>query len=358
MNISRHKLPLVHDFIATLYTFPFEGPQIQNIAQKICTILDAHYFALVLFPSNQRAHPLLISNNPPEFVPAYDSVNKEDFLAESLVHSARECVMRRIPDWDGEKHRNFLKTLGSVRPASDGMYIPVKTNDGILRGFWAIARAKFNSPPFSDNDLEIFRFLAAFLSDAYERSLHALPKEDDMAYLDSGGHILKAGKRIQATFDELFGSLSKRVESRQIMNLELFLSRYKNFLQNPLGLCTGGCYICFRNTNYHFIFKLLETQNIFTHGPGNPCALVGLVSEPGENGLVLSNSLTFTKRELEVLNGIYRGMMNKEIARVMGVDESTIKRHTHNIYEKTGVHSRVELVLSVPPPFKNQLKLR
>ena len=355
MNISRHKLPLVHDLITTLCTSSFEEPQIQNISQKICTILDAHYFALVLFPSNQRAHPLLISNNPPDFIPAYDSVNKEDFLAESLVHSGRECVMRRIPDWDGVSHRNFLKTLGSVRPASDGMYIPVKTNDGILRGFWAIARAKFNSPPFSDNDLEIFRFLAAFLSDAYERSLHTLPKEDDMAYLDSEGHILKAGERIQAIFDELFGSLSKKVEDWQIMNLELFLSRYKNFLQNTFGLYANSCHICFQNTNYHFIFKLLGTQNIFTHGADNPCALVGLIRDSEENGLVISSNFAFTKRELEVLNGIYRGMMNKEIARVMGVDESTVKRHTHNIYEKAGVHSRVELVLSMPPPYKNQL---
>jgi len=39
--------------------------------------------------------------------------------------------------------------------------------------------------------------------------------------------------------------------------------------------------------------------------------------------------------------------MNKEIAQELGVDESTIKRHTHNIFEKTGFHSRVELVLGL-----------
>jgi DNA-binding NarL/FixJ family response regulator len=56
----------------------------------------------------------------------------------------------------------------------------------------------------------------------------------------------------------------------------------------------------------------------------------------------------FTARELEVLDGIYAGKSNKEIAAELGVDESTVKRHSHNIYEKTGYRSRVELVLGLP----------
>jgi len=45
-----------------------------------------------------------------------------------------------------------------------------------------------------------------------------------------------------------------------------------------------------------------------------------------------------------VVRGIYQAQSNKVIAFSLGIDESTVKRHTHNIYEKTGLRSRVELV--------------
>ena len=54
-----------------------------------------------------------------------------------------------------------------------------------------------------------------------------------------------------------------------------------------------------------------------------------------------------TGRESQVAQEICRGLSNKQIALKLGVDESTIKRHTHNIYEKTGFRSRVELVLGL-----------
>lgn len=51
-----------------------------------------------------------------------------------------------------------------------------------------------------------------------------------------------------------------------------------------------------------------------------------------------------TEREREVLGCAYLGMTNPQIADRLNISQSTVKRHMHNIFEKTDVKSRVELI--------------
>jgi len=53
----------------------------------------------------------------------------------------------------------------------------------------------------------------------------------------------------------------------------------------------------------------------------------------------------FTRRELEIVRMVAEGLRNKVIAERLGVTEGTVKIHLHNIFEKVGVESRLELVL-------------
>lgn len=52
-----------------------------------------------------------------------------------------------------------------------------------------------------------------------------------------------------------------------------------------------------------------------------------------------------TPRELEVVNCIVRGCSNRDIAQQFQLSEETVKRHLSNIFEKTGVSTRLELAL-------------
>ena len=52
-----------------------------------------------------------------------------------------------------------------------------------------------------------------------------------------------------------------------------------------------------------------------------------------------------TPREIEIVRQVASGLRNKEIAKRLGISESTVKIHLHNIYEKLGVDGRVELTL-------------
>lgn len=51
-----------------------------------------------------------------------------------------------------------------------------------------------------------------------------------------------------------------------------------------------------------------------------------------------------SKREAEILPLIIEGLPNAEIAEKSFISENTVKKHVHNVYAKTSVSSRVELI--------------
>lgn len=63
-----------------------------------------------------------------------------------------------------------------------------------------------------------------------------------------------------------------------------------------------------------------------------------------------------TRREMDVLRGIARGLSNPEIGRELFVAEATVKSHVTNIFDKLGVKDRTAAVLTaiargdLPPP--------
>ena len=52
-----------------------------------------------------------------------------------------------------------------------------------------------------------------------------------------------------------------------------------------------------------------------------------------------------TNRELDIVRMIVLGLRNAEIAGRLCVSEGTVKSHLHHVYEKLGVHSRMDLLL-------------
>jgi two-component system, NarL family, nitrate/nitrite response regulator NarL len=52
-----------------------------------------------------------------------------------------------------------------------------------------------------------------------------------------------------------------------------------------------------------------------------------------------------TPRELDVVGCIVEGYSNRDIAKKFGLSEETVKRHLSNIFDKTGVSTRLELAL-------------
>jgi RNA polymerase sigma factor (sigma-70 family) len=53
-----------------------------------------------------------------------------------------------------------------------------------------------------------------------------------------------------------------------------------------------------------------------------------------------------TPRELEVARLVYQGLLNKEIARELGISQQTVKNHVSAIISKLSVGSRTEVARS------------
>ena len=63
----------------------------------------------------------------------------------------------------------------------------------------------------------------------------------------------------------------------------------------------------------------------------------------------------FTERERQVLSGVFEGLVNKEIADRIGVSESSVKATLQQLFSKTGVRTRSQLVRITLEQHKSQL---
>jgi two-component system, NarL family, nitrate/nitrite response regulator NarL len=64
---------------------------------------------------------------------------------------------------------------------------------------------------------------------------------------------------------------------------------------------------------------------------------------------------TLTSREVTILHHVFDGLTNKEIGREVGISESAVKASLQQLFEKTGVRTRSQLVRIVLEEFRDQL---
>jgi two-component system nitrate/nitrite response regulator NarL len=64
---------------------------------------------------------------------------------------------------------------------------------------------------------------------------------------------------------------------------------------------------------------------------------------------------TFTERERQVLAFVFEGLANKEIADRLHLSEGSVKASLQQLFEKTGVRTRSQLVRIVLERYKDQL---
>jgi ATP/maltotriose-dependent transcriptional regulator MalT len=117
----------------------------------------------------------------------------------------------------------------------------------------------------------------------------------------------------------------------RIGNLDGFVTAYRAFPPVLDSLASN-------EKNRKILVATLEQSRDQALARGVGLRIPATTTRQGRDGL--------SKREQEVLNLLVRGMPNKEIARTLYITEGTVKAHLHHIYEKLGVRSRTEAVLS------------
>ena len=68
-----------------------------------------------------------------------------------------------------------------------------------------------------------------------------------------------------------------------------------------------------------------------------------------------SQARPFTEREQQILSYVFEGLANKEIATRIGVSESSVKATLQQLFSKTGVRTRSQLVRIVLEHYRDQL---
>ena len=98
-----------------------------------------------------------------------------------------------------------------------------------------------------------------------------------------------------------------------------------------------------------------ELLTVMLRADPDGARLVGLVRAAGDEDLARAVGQPvftggdprekLTRRELEVYKLLTDGLTNREIAKLLFIEESTVKVHTHHIYDKLGTRSRTALTV-------------
>ena len=81
------------------------------------------------------------------------------------------------------------------------------------------------------------------------------------------------------------------------------------------------------------------------HAVSNPAEKLKKYKDSTRNHA--QNNYGLTPREMDVIQSVVAGRMNKEIAKKLSISEQTVKHHITNIFNKLGVYNRLELILFV-----------
>ena len=59
---------------------------------------------------------------------------------------------------------------------------------------------------------------------------------------------------------------------------------------------------------------------------------------------MFNSSKELSKREIELIKLLAKGLISKEIAELLGISKNTVENHKQNMFEKTGSRNLAELV--------------
>lgn len=85
--------------------------------------------------------------------------------------------------------------------------------------------------------------------------------------------------------------------------------------------------------SWYFI-NIVKNKNIFTE----------TVIINNDERKKIEDNIVLTRREKEILSYLLEGKTNKEVSLILDISLNTVNNHVANIYEKSGVKNRVELV--------------
>jgi len=119
-------------------------------------------------------------------------------------------------------------------------------------------------------------------------------------------------------------------------------------MAQALQLGAGG--ILLKDTSARVLVESIRTvaagERVSPSKNGSADGNGGLLHPARErDGVAQAPQFGLTSRELDIVAAVRRGESNRAIARRLALSEDTVKHHLTNVFDKTGVASRLELAL-------------
>jgi DNA-binding NarL/FixJ family response regulator len=114
------------------------------------------------------------------------------------------------------------------------------------------------------------------------------------------------------------------------------LSVHNDSAQIAAALERGACAYILKNIDWADLGAAIRQAYSGTFICLGTLAAEGAAAEMNGNGAGL------TGREVEILQGVARGLSNRAIAGELWLSDQTVKFHLHNVYRKLGVRNRTE----------------
>jgi FixJ family two-component response regulator len=224
----------------------------------------------------------------------------------------RDAMEQRMDRWTFASSVSRLSSVRDGTMQTEPIVFVVDDDDSMRQGLASLIAS-------AGLQVECFTSAQEFL-------LHRLPERPSCLVLDvrmpgpSGLDLQRvlsvAGRRLPIVFITAHDDVSMAVRAMKAGAVE--------FLPKP----------CRSEDLLHAVYQALQTDRLTRE-------------RQREVGIVQRRRNTLTVRERQVLDQIYSGRLNKQIAATLGVSENTIKAHRRHIMKKMGATTSAALLLMI-----------
>lgn len=354
MVIPDTKIAEVQTFISRLFSLETEEEALRFICPAIAEIVHADFYAIYLFPNILSKKPLFYTNNSTEYLETYRKhLGYHDIFTHEMISGGNKPVhFRELVTPAFYEKSFFLNECDKIRgkKTRDGCYIPFIVN-GFPAGYIGFGRYEDHPYNYSVDELKLLYFLVSFIPPAFEQILTGPPPDADAALLNGYGKVVSAGSRMKSFLKAVFGGTYWEHPCMDPgENGSVFKSAFDDMMFRRRFL--GRREICLGRKDFEqtISFRLFNTSDspVREYFPGKPQLSINIKIVGFDTGyLDLDSSFrqySISSREQELIRLLYRGLSNANIAAELQISEATVKHHLYNIYNKTGVDSRTQLI--------------
>lgn len=364
-------LEVIHTANAHLEEFDTFRSKVLEAIQNTIRIDSASFF---LFDENMTPSDPVAFNIREKYLHLY----MDHFFRFNHFDPTHGCVKARpavadsnlLPFSEFKKsyfYNEFLKTHNVHRQ----LVLYLQSNHKLL-GFIGIHRSD-EKAGFKDWELAIAETMSPLLSQSLEKAQVFQRTKSDQVYFQTilnrtAVGVLLVSFNLEPLFTnrmakELFVRMKRNGVSFQssggksqcipLFALEGCATLKNRLIQNPNPLTPPTMQKMIKlssNESFTFTIELLDQP---VPGIPTPFFLVTIDKEKEVveanriNDRKLKNDYGFTKREIELVHFLFKGLKNQEIAELLGITEGTVKNHLRNIFEKIGVRTRTSLIYEV-----------